>query len=106
MNCILYIVLQPKPSVWLILIYFGWFEFFGYIEIIMIFRGMNMICDFSVNISWRLKFCILFKKWYARLSMFYKKKHVLKHDSWYEMYCFKAGGIIIWIINRTSEWGI
>jgi hypothetical protein len=34
------------------------------------------------------------------------REHVLKHDSWYEMYCFKAGGIIIWTINRTSEWGI
>jgi len=31
------------------------------------------------------------------------RKHVLKHDLWYEMYSFKAGGLIIWTINRIYE---
>jgi hypothetical protein len=37
------------------------------------------------------------------------RKHVLKHDLWNEMYCFKAGDISIWTIKQnlwTSEWGI
>jgi len=46
---------------------------FEYIEIMMMFWSMNMICDFRVSINWRFKLCKLSKKWYVGLFMFYEE---------------------------------
>jgi len=91
---------KPEPTVswlWSILDYLSTFE---YIEIMMMFWSMDMICDFRVSISWRFKLCKLSKKWYAGLYIFYKESMCLRHDSWNEMYIvFKAWGISIWTLN-------
>jgi hypothetical protein len=54
--------------------------------------NMNMILEW-------VKLCKLFKKWHVELFIFSKESVCSKHDSWNEMYWFKAWGISIWTLN-------
>jgi hypothetical protein len=69
------------------------------LKCIIVCCSWNFKLCFDACCGWKFSYVNYLRKWHVELFIFYKESMCYKHDSWNEMYWFKAWGKSIWTLN-------